>query len=241
MMDTPERSDIDGGLGLDGELRYRIDRRLVLLGLAAAPLVGFAGLAEAKEKKPKKPKKGKKPVLKSLNWDGTAKIYFGDKGVIDIGVTTMVEPFVRARSDSWLTSEGPTKRRTLFVEPAEAYSVRDGQRSPLPEQQGLHERQQFCVYGYMLGIGKELAKGPNTRRLQQPGYPVADLYYIGDRLAVIDMVVDPPRPGLKMAERFTFTGELTSGDVRWPQKIAILQDLRPSFELTITRFEATYA
>ena len=241
MMDLSGLSEDGGDLILDPELSRRIDRRLVLLGLAAAPLVGFAGRAHAKEKKPKKPKKGKKPVLASLSWDGTAKIYFGDKGVVDIGMTTMVEPFVRARSDSWLISEGPTKRRTLFVEPTEAYTMRDGQRSDLPAQQGLHERQQYGVYGYMLGMGKEVSKGRGTRRLQQPGYPPADLYYEGDRLAIIDMVVDSPRPGPKMGERFTFIGEQVSGDIRWPQKIAILQDVRPSFELVITRFAATYA
>lgn len=220
-----------------------IDRRLMLFGLAALPLVGWAPFADAqdKPKRAKKPKKGKKPVLKSLNWDGTAKIFFGDRGVIDLGVTTTVEPFVRARTDSWLISEGPTRRRTLVVEPTEAYSIRDGKRDDLRAAQAAHERQQYGAYAYMLGMGKELARTVNSRRLQQPGYPEATLYFEGSRLAILDMVVDAPRAGPKLGERFTFTGELVSGDIRWPQKIAILQDLRPSFELNITRFEAIYA
>lgn len=222
-----------------GSCRVEVDRRLLLLGLAALPLIGFAPDAAA-QKKPKKPKKGKQPVLKSLNWDGTAKIFFGDRGFIDVGVVTTVEPFVRARTDSWLVSEGPAKRRTLFVDPNDVYSLQDGKRETLPAPQALHERQQYAAYGYMLGLGKEVSKGPNTRRLQQPGYPPADLYYEGDRLAMLDMTVDAPRAGAKLGERFTFTGEMVSGSVRWPQKIAILQDARPAFELTITRFEAIF-
>lgn len=244
-MDTRGASDLLG-FAVGDASPDRIGRRLLLLGLAAIPLVGLAQPSEAQNARPKKPKKprkrrkGEKPPLKSVTWEGTAKIYFGDKGIIDIGVSTMVEPFVRARSDSWLISDGPTKRRTLFVEPGESYTVRDGKREDLPAQQGQHERQQYGAYGYMLGMGSELSRGPGTRRLQQPGYPAADLFYEGDRLAVIEMVVDPPRVGPKLAQRFTLTGEHVSGDIRWPQKIAILQNLSPYFELSIARFEAIY-
>lgn len=215
-----------------------------MLGLlGAVPLTALAAPLQAFQGKPKKPKKGAKVrEIASLRWTGTAKINVGGNGVIEVGVDTTIVPFVSARSDSWLlvAGEGPAKRRTLVIEPADGWTERNGKRDPLPAGQVAHERQQYGVYGYLLGMGKEVSKSPGRRRLQQPGYPPADIYYDGDRVAIIDYLVDPPRAGPKLTERFTFTGELVSNEVKWPQKITILQDLRPFYELNITNFEAAW-
>ncbi len=213
----------------------------MLAGLAAIPLVAWGAPLAALQRRQRQPKRAVAPVrqIASLRFVGTAKINVGGNGVVDVGVDTTVVPFVSARSDSWLLVE-PTKRRTLVITATDGWTERDGVRAPMPPQQVAHERQQYGVYGYLLGLGQEVTRAPNTRRLQQPGYPPADLYYDAGRVAIIDMVVDPPRAGNRLTERFTFSGELVSNEVKWPQRISILQDLRPFYELTITNFEATW-
>lgn len=212
-----------------------------MLGAAAAlPLAMLAGEAWA-QRRPRRGRNAPKTrEVASLAWTGTARLYGIGTATIEVGVETSVVPFVSARSASWLTVEGPAKRRTLVIEPTEAWTERDGVRTPLSAQQALHERQQYGIYGYMLGLGAEVSKAENRRRLQQPGYPPADLYYENGRLAFIDYIVDPPRAGAKLGERFTLTGEQVSNEVKFPQSLSILQEGRPYYDLTITSFQATW-
>ncbi|WP_326524053.1 hypothetical protein [Sphingomonas sp.] len=239
-MYTPGPSEFDGDHALYGIATDRINRRLLLAGLAAIPLIGLADAAEAQNRRDRQ-RRGRRTELKSARWEGTGKIYFGDRGWVEIGFATTMEPFVRVRSESWVVGEPAADRRTLVIEPNEAYSTQGGRRTDLSAQQAAHERQQYGVYAYMLGLGRQSTASSGARKSAQPGFPEATLYYDGDRVSIIDIVVDAPRPGPRMTERFTLTGELASGEARFPQKIAILQDLRPAYELQVTKFEATYA
>ena len=84
--------------------------------------------------------------VKALNWTGHAQVFLEASAdaparTIDLGVRTRVEPFVRARSETWLSGK-PETLRALIIEPDGGFAERDGTRTPLPARQALHERQQ---------------------------------------------------------------------------------------------------
>src|SRR5262245_3632749 len=67
--------------------------------------------------------------IKELRWQGTAKIFAGNR-VIEIGASTVVKPFLSARSDTWLLSDGPEKQRSLILDGEQGWMERNGQRAP---------------------------------------------------------------------------------------------------------------
>lgn len=243
-MDTPMPSETDSRSSLYGEAVQSINRRLLLAGLIMLPVAAQA----------QKRKKGKEPRVTQLHWEGTLRIFVGNNH-LPLGVSATVQPFGRVRSDSWLTNEGPGKRRTLVIDGAQGWSEGAGKRVELSPQQLMHERQQYAAYAYMLEgpppppkPKKRKKNEPEppidyaqtmTRVVEQNGFPPATLTWLGGRLAYLDIVVDPPQPGPKINERYTFSGEILSNGVRWPRQITITQDGRAYQELTLQAFEAT--
>lgn len=176
-----------------------------------------------------------------LRWMGTARV-FAPGRTLDLGIRTEVEPFRRARSESWLQSEGPGKARTLIVEPDGAFVERGGMRTPLPDQQARHERDQFGIYGYLFQRGPVAWRGPDRLLLSQPGYPLATLHLKAGRPVALDCAVEPPGPGLVIAQHVTFEGNVARQPGQWwPERIAIAQNGKPYFELIIARFHADFA
>jgi hypothetical protein len=182
-----------------------------------------------------------------LAWEGDATVHAGERR-IELEVATEVEPFVRARSDSWLRSAGRSSLRTLEVDATGGWTTRDGTRAPMDPAAVAHERAQFAVYGLMRlldlrepGVRMQLlpadASGHRGLRVQHPLAPAADLYFDGGgRLAyLLDRVPAPDGTG-EIAQRFEFEGSIEGGGVRWPRTLRILQDGRPYFELRLRRF-----
>jgi len=170
--------------------------------------------------------------ITAIGWTGTARVVTAGN-MLTLGVETRVEPFVRARSDSWLIDDGRTDKRTLMVEGHDAFIVFQGRQVALPAPQAAHERQQFGIYGHMLLAGIAIAHG-NGIASAKAGYPEA-LLTLGRNgmLAAADYIVDAPDSGGTIRERFTFSGSVTDQGVRWPQHITITQNGKPFFALTI--------
>lgn len=181
---------------------------------------------------------------RSLRWTGTAKIFAGTR-TIDLGVETFVEPFVRARSDSWLSRDGRSAMRTLMIEGNQGYKVIDSRQSPLTPAAAAHERQQFGAYGYMLMAGARWTAGSNGRLMgEHPDFPPIEIRCGRDgRIQSADYVVASPdvaalpaNPASRLREHFAFAGTIADKGVTWPSKIAIVQDGKPFFALSIDSF-----
>src|SRR5262249_19771768 len=151
--------------------------------------------------------------VRVLRWTGTAKV-FAEPQTIEIGVSTMVQPFRAARSDTWLLSDGPDKRRSLTIEGDRGWTERDGARTPMPALMLAHERAQYALYGLML-----LAplKDAGTLVVAVPGDPrrlvvthrdapttILD-FYDDDRLgSAHNAVPSPDEAGKQIAQDITF-------------------------------------
>jgi hypothetical protein len=179
--------------------------------------------------------------IRSIRWSGTATVFAGTTR-IDLGVETVLEPFVRARSDSWLVLEGRSTRRTLMIEGDQGFKVVDRQQSALSPEATINERQQFGVYGYMLMAGARWTAGRDGRlRGERAGFPPIEIACGPDgRIRSADYLVASPDPGGKpIREHFAFAGTMTDKGVNWPRKIAIVQDGKPFFALSIDEFVVT--
>lgn len=178
-----------------------------------------------------------------LQWSGTATVTAGGRTVA-IDMVTHVEPFVRARSDSWLTSEGPAHSRSLIVEGEQGWIERNGQRKPMPAAMLAHERAQYAIYGLMRLVslqdkGASWAPGSSPDRLvaRNPLAPETILGFDADaRLAWATNRI-PAADGTAMVDqRFEFFGEMENGGVRWPQRLTIAEGGEPYFDLRLKSF-----
>ena len=206
-----------GGLPtLYGEGEKSINRRGVLAGLSVA----LATPAWARVKQ-----------VKAIGWSGSAMVFDGPR-VIELGVRTRVEPFVRARSISWLTREGEASARTLVIEPADGWMEQGGQRKPLPPALIAHERQQYGLYGYLLDAPTR-GDAPASRA-SQPGFPPISMEIRRGLIIAADYTVGSPVDGSPLAQHLTFEGEIREHGVRWFKQMTIAQAGRRSFELWIS-------
>lgn len=170
--------------------------------------------------------------VRAVGWTGTARVSTPGR-TLELGVETRIEPFIRARSDTWLLEEGRVEKRTMMIEGKDGFLVFKGRQVAMPPIQAAHERQQFGIYGHMLLAGVAIARG-NVIASAKAGYPEALLALGRDGMpAAAAYVVDAPDAAGKIRERFTFSGSVTDQGVRWPQRIAITQNGKPFFALAI--------
>jgi hypothetical protein len=219
-----------------------ISRRALVVGALALPVAARAGGFEGDLLDRVIAAAGGRALLsrvKALNWTGLAQVFAGDR-TLEIEVKTRVEPFVRARSETFLQGK-PETARTLIIEPDGGFVERAGVRTALPARQTEHERQQYGVYGYLL-----LALAP-TRLVdgrivsQRPGLPSISFLTEGDHLAAADYNVANPDSDATIDQRFLFEGELPDKGVHWPQTITIFQNAKPYFILDLRTFAVELA
>lgn len=178
-----------------------------------------------------------------LQWKGEATVIAGGRR-IDIGVSTHVEPFVSARSDSWLLSDGPAKTRSLIIEQHGGWVERDGTRTPMPEPMLRHERAQYAVYGLMRlvslydpGASGLAGAALNTLVARHPGAPDTIIGLDEDgKLAWATNIVPKPDGEGTVEQRFAFSGVMQSRGVRWPARIQIEQSGVPYLDLRLSQF-----
>lgn len=185
--------------------------------------------------------------VRALRWSGTAHVANGDpRGTTALSVETRVEPFVRARTDSWIAAAGRSTARTLMIERDTGFSVAGTAQRPLSAAMALSEREQFGVYGYLLLHGARLSvAGPHRLTAQRADYPpialalAADGRIVGAEYAIASPDDDPTARPIR--ENWTFAGLVSDKGVRWPRSIRIARDGRPFVQLTIKDFAVELA
>jgi hypothetical protein len=172
----------------------------------------------------------------ALSWKATGELP-GAGGLTRLQMETRVEPFVRARTRSWLEQDGPSSARTLIVEPDGAWVERDGGRKPLPPRQVAHERAQYGLYGYLLDQSEAALPQPRQVRRSVAGYP--PITFSVDRLGTIRearyRVPDYASDGT-IDQHLLFEQLVEDQGVEFPRIITILVDDKLSFRMTIDRF-----
>jgi hypothetical protein len=171
-----------------------------------------------------------------LHWTGEATVFAGAQR-IELGVDTTVEPFLRARSDTWLRDRGKSTLRTLEIDGHDGWTTRDGKRDAMPAAMAEHERLQYATYGVMLAAPAH--RGVGIVQVNDPRAAPATLTYDdrGELVALDNRVPNPEGTGT-LRQHFTFEGRIESNGVRWPRIIRIAQDGVPFFELRIATFDA---
>lgn len=221
-----------------------LDRRTLLVTLALLGLTGAASpeSADALLRRAVARAGGRRALAAArvLRWTGAATIFAGARR-IEIGVDTEVEPRVRARSRSWLLSDGPDKSRTMILEPGAGWIERNGQRQPMPEAMRRHEEQQFATYGAMRLTDLVVLRREGQDLLVKTGEPGAQESWLrfdpSARLIGLDNEVDSPEGGARIRQRFAFEGRMP-GPIAWPRRIRIEQDGAPYFDLRLATFSA---
>jgi hypothetical protein len=188
--------------------------------------------------------------IRLLSWQGEAVVH-RDGRDIRLGVSTMVVPFIAARSASWPLASGRGATRTMILDTGGGRVERNGVSERLPDLLVRHEQSQFAIYGMMLlapldegRAGLRLLhdqRGFNVLRVYHPPAPITRLYFESDgRLAeATNQVPHPELRKRQISQHFYFSEEEMPGPVRWPRTLRIEQDGKPYFELTLSRFEAT--
>lgn len=177
--------------------------------------------------------------VRALRWTGSARVETPGKPLL-LEVETRVEPFLRARSRSWLAGK-PETARTLIIEPDGGFVEREGKRTALPARQAEHERQQYGLYGYMLLVQAPMRDVRDLLVAERPGLPPAAFWLEGDYLVAADYSVASPDSDAPIKERFLLEGGIYDQGIRWPQTITILQNNKPYFTLDIETFSVELA
>ncbi|WP_010186836.1 hypothetical protein [Sphingomonas sp. PAMC 26605] len=176
--------------------------------------------------------------VRSLSWTGVARTMLGTVPVV-LHVESRIEPFIRSRADTWLTTEGRGAARTVMIERDSAFVVQDGAQTALPALQARFERQRLGAFAYLLLAPAFVsAAGPNRLNAAHDGYPPIALTLGRDgAIATADYVLSAPDPSAAaIRQHFRFAGSVRAQGVRFPRVTTMLQDGRPSLQLTIIDF-----
>jgi hypothetical protein len=177
----------------------------------------------------------------SVAWTGTARVHAPGKEIA-LRVSTRVTPFVRARSETWLLSEGPSSRRTMIIGPEGGWMERDGKRQPMPEATLRHERQQYAIYGLLqiaLQVGPRSRSDPSRTIIVKDAPETRFLFDAAGRpVRAYNKVADPEGGPELIPQEFRFSGVIEDDGVKWPRRIEILQRGRPYFTLELETFDA---
>lgn len=171
--------------------------------------------------------------VRALSWRGTAEVMAPDRTLV-LGVETRIEPFIRARSRSWIKAQGEASARTLVIEPDAGYVLRDGARQALPAPLVAHERQQYGLYGHLLLRGRLQASRTDLLSTRD-GFPPARLTLSPDgRVIGAEMsVTAPDDPARTIREQIGLDSWSVTNGLVWPRRLAIRQDGKRYFTLVI--------
>lgn len=160
---------------------------------------------------------------------------------VDLAVEARIEPFARARFESWVPSDGRSTRRTVMIERDGGFVVHAGAQTALSPEQARFQRQQAGTYAYLLLAPAFVSAASGTRlNASRDGYPPIVLTLARDgRIAAAEYrIASPDRDGMAVRQRLGFTGTVSSGGVRFPRGMTLVQDGQPVSRLTITDFSA---
>lgn len=187
-------------------------------------------------------------VDRKLWWRGTAHVEVEGRSLDLAAETSLDVPLLRVRSTTYIIAQGPATARTLILEPDSVWVERAGQRSAMPPQFGIHERQQFAMYAWLYLVQRvkqmrQQARLARSRKLSlaSPPYPdvVFDIGADGYPVAA-EWTVEDAEPGKPpIPQRIAFTGRIGSHGVRWPRRFDLTRDGKPYFLLDIAEFRAS--
>ncbi|SMF61716.1 hypothetical protein [Allosphingosinicella indica] len=198
-----------------------------------AALIALAALAACKPA----PEAPKAVEPKPLSWTGTA-IVHTNTGPVEIGVETKMTPFREARSDTWLLTEGPERRRSLVVGEKGGWLEVNGERTEMPEPMWRHEKQQFAIYALMqqaIPLSATRAGESVTLGGSAPDIPSTTFRFDrgGRLIGARNVVIDPGGSPKPVNQRFRFSGRIDVAGMVWPRRIEISQREQPYFTLQI--------
>lgn len=173
--------------------------------------------------------------VRTLSWSGTSRARIGGLWV-DLLIEMRIEPFARARVDSWLASEGRSAMQTVMIERDSAFVVHNGAQTPLPGANALFEAQKLAVFGYLLLAQAQIgANGPERLEARRDGFPPIVLTLARDgRIAAADYAL--LRGAATVRQHFRFVGTVSAEGVHFPRVTTITQDGRAQQQMTITDF-----
>ena len=206
VMDTPGARYGHAGCTLYGERGHSINRR-ALIGALAAVALARPGIAAT-------------PAITKLWWRGRAHAEVGGRS-LDLAVeTTLTMPLLAVRSTSYVVTDGPASARTMILDGSGSWVERAGERTPLSTEAGVHERQQYAVYAWLLAVVQYNRIKPGRMQFSAPPWPDitfeigADGYPLAAELTVdADEAGKPP-----ILERMAFSGRIDSNGLRWPRR-----------------------
>ena len=226
VMDTPEARYGHAGYPLYGERGDSINRRALIGALAAFALVPPALAAT--------------PRITKLWWRGRAHVEVGGRSLDLVVETTLGMPLLNVRSTSYILSEGPAAARTMILEKGGSWVEKAGQRTPLSTEVGIHERQQYAIYAWLLALLQSDQRKPGRLQLSAPPWPDI-IFTVGDDgypLAA-ELTVDADEAGKPpIPERMEFSGRIDSNGLSWPRRFVLTQAGKPYFTLDIEEFKA---
>jgi len=219
-----------------------MDRRLFLWGVLAAGGCTTAAPGSGLLERAVEAAGGRAALdaVKELAWTGEAAVHFGGQS-LELGVETVVRPFVSAKSVSWPKAQGRAVARTLIVGLDGGRAITPRGDAPLPEAQLVHERLQFGLYALMLLPVDSVSEIPPDRLLiAHAGAPQTEFRFdaAGRMISARNRVPDAEKGARMIAQEIAFEGIIESNGVRWPKSITIRQDDAPYFDLRIATFEA---
>ncbi|MDG2532298.1 hypothetical protein P6144_01440 [Sphingomonas sp. HITSZ_GF] len=159
--------------------------------------------------------------MKALEWDALGEIPT-ERGIMRRTFRTRVEPFVRARSTSWLEGEAPASARMTIIEPDGAWREVQGTREALPTQRAAHERAQYGLYGYLLELQRTDGIGAGPTEIRHPGLPPISFLRDanGRPISATYVVPDHASDGV-IDQRIDFEGEVADQGITWPKRITL--------------------
>lgn len=219
-------------------LLFAPHRRGLIAGGLCASVMGDVALAAS----------SRRASVRLLSWKGTAQVKAGDQTLV-LGVDTQVAPFRYARSDTWILKDGEASKRSMVLDQAQGWIIRQGQRSPMPAAMFAHETDQFALYGLMLAALEgdpsvaitTLSGEGRLKRLQAARASAPTTVFWRDAKGRLVRARNSPRPadgGVPLEQTFQFSGEIASNGLRWPRSITIQENGAPYFHLTLSEFRA---
>jgi len=183
----------------------------------------------------------------AFGWHGKATIYAGNRK-IQIEGDWQIEPPDRSKVVTFEIDKGPGSARSMVIEGNRGWSLVGGKEQPLPEAILDNERDQFYLY-YLRRLEPLTRDGSTLKaiagdnddpglRISRPGRRDVDMFFDKDSYLVDRMItrITDPSSGREVLEELKFMGTIESNGVRWFHGVAILQDRKPFFALTLSSF-----
>ena len=181
-------------------------------------------------------------AARALSWDGDATVFAGGR-TVNIAGRWQVQPPDTAVVATYDTTRGPSTTRSMVIAAPRGWMVRNDSFTVLPDPLIANERDAFFLYDVIrlvslrdnaVRLSRISADSLEQRgfRAEQPRRPAADVFVDSTgRVSHIVLMVADPNGGPPARQDAWLEGELTSGGIRWPQRLRLMMNGAPYFDL----------